>query len=102
MSSSTLFNVWENQNLNVDTHFKMEAVVGGRVRDLTRALDKLYLRDKPNRLEIIAVCSINNIGDRQSPDQIISEMQEMKDLLSEHSRAYQHDPSVVSFDENQS
>ena len=98
LSSSTLFNVWENPNLNVDTHFEMEAVVGGRVRDLTRALDKLYLRDKPNRLEIIAVCSINNIGDGQSPDQIIAEMQEMKDLLSEHSKDYHHDPpSFVTF-----
>jgi hypothetical protein len=40
-----------------DTHFKMVAAVGGRVRDLNRALDKLYMRDKPNRLDIIAVCS---------------------------------------------
>jgi hypothetical protein len=35
--------------------------------DLTRALDKLYLPDKPNCLEIIAVCSINNIGDDYAP-----------------------------------
>ena len=98
LSSSTLFNIWENPNLKVDSHFEMEAVVGGRVRDLTRALDKLYLRDKPNRLEIIAVCTINNIGDGQSPDQIMAEMKEMKDLLAEHSQLYQHDPpSFVSF-----
>ena len=95
MSCSTLFNVWENPNLNVDTPFEMEAVVGGRVRDLTRALDKRYLRDKPNRLDIIAVCSIKHIGDGKSSDQIIAEM---KDLLSEHSKVYQHDPpSFVTF-----
>ena len=98
LSSSTLFNIWEDPNLKVDTHFEMEAVVGGRVRDLTRVLDRLYLRDKPNRLDIVAVCTINNIGEGQPPEDIIAEMQEMKNLLAEHSRLYKHEPpSYVSF-----
>ena len=63
----------------------MEAIVGGRVRDITRALDKMYLRDKPNRLEIITIVSTNNTGDGQSPESIIQEMRDMKALVAEHS-----------------
>ena len=97
LSSSTLFNIWEDSNLTVDNHFEMEAVVGGRVRDLTRVLDRMYLCDKPNRLEVILVCSINNIGDGQAPEDIIEEMKEMKELVEEHSKLYRHDPpSTVS------
>lgn len=98
LSSSTLFNIWEDSNLSVDNHFEMEAVVGGRVRDLTRVLDRMYLCDKPNRLEVILVCSINNIGDGQAPEDIIEEMEEMKELVAEHSKLYKHEPpSTVSF-----
>ena len=86
LSSSTLFNIWEDPNLKVENHFEMEAVVGGRVRDLTRVLDRMYLCDKPNRLEVILVCSINNIGDGQAPEDIIEEMQEMKELVEDHSK----------------
>ena len=42
LSSSTLFNIWEDSNLFVD-HLEMEAVLDGRVRDLTRVLDRMYL-----------------------------------------------------------
>ena len=98
LSSSTLFNIWEDPNLKVEKHFEMEAVVGARVRDMTRVLDMLYLRDKPNRLEVIVVCSINNIGDGQAPKDIFEEMKEMKALVEEHSQLYKHSPpSFVSF-----
>ena len=59
MSSSTLYNMWE-----VTKH--MEAILGGRVMDLTREFRHLYL-DKPNRLEIVAMLAINNVGEGQSP-----------------------------------
>ena len=97
LSSSTLYNVWENHQLKVNHHFEMEAIVGGRVHDMTRALDKLYL-DKPNRLEIIVVATINNIGDGQSADSIMEDIKYMKRLVAEHSELYKHDPpSWVSF-----
>ena len=97
LSSSTLFNIWD-PNLNVDNHFEMEAVVGGRVRNLTRVLYRMYLCDKRKRLEIITVCSMNNIGDGQDPEEIIEEMKEMKELVEEHSRLDRHDPpSTVSY-----
>ena len=97
LSSSTLYNIWENPKIK-DKHFEMEAVVGGRVRDLTRALDRLYLSKLPNRLEIIAVCTINNIGDGQPPEEIVADMMKMKALVAEHSEIFQHEiPSFVSF-----
>ena len=56
------YNIWDITDLKVNAHFKMEAIVVGRVQDLTTALDKMYL-DEPNRLDIIVVCGINNITD---------------------------------------
>ena len=98
LSDSTLYNIWENPDLKVTEHFEMEAIVGGRVHDLTRALDQLYL-DKPNRLEIIAVVAINNIGDGQSADSIMKDIRVMKRLVADHSKLYGHNPpSYVSFD----
>ena len=97
LSSSTLYNVWEYLGLKVSSHFEMEAIVGGRVHDLTRALDKLYL-DKPNRLEIVVVATINNVGDGQSAASIMKDINYMQKLVSEHSVLYNHDPpSCVSF-----
>ena len=58
--------------------------MGGCVHDLTRAFDKLYL-DKPNRLEIIRIISINNIGDGQSANSIMKDFDYMKQLVAEHS-----------------
>ena len=97
LSSSILYNVWEYPTLQVSQHIDMEAIVGGRVRDLTRALRHLYLIN-PNRLEIIAMVAINNIGEGQEPEKIISEMQDMKDLVAGHSKLHNHNPpSYVSF-----
>ena len=88
--------MWEDPNLQVTDHFVMEAIVGGRVRDLTRTLRHLYL-DKPNRLEI-AMVAINSIGEGQAPEAIIKEMREMKEMVKGHSLYYDIDsPSYVSF-----
>lgn len=97
LASSILYNVWESPNLQVNQHIDIEAIVGGRVRDLTRALQHMYL-SKPHRLEIIAMVSINNIGEGQEPERIIKEMQDMKEMVEGHSQYYKHDPpSYVSF-----
>ena len=61
------------------------------MKDLTRALDKLYL-DKPNRLEIIVVCGINNIADGQFSEDFIADFAEMKQIVAEHSLQYGHSP----------
>ena len=44
LSESTLYmcivyNMWDYSEQKVDQHFEKEAIVGGRVRDITRALD---------------------------------------------------------------
>ena len=97
LCDSILYNVWKSPALNVAQHVDMEAIVGGRVRDLTRALQQIYL-SKPHRLEIIAMVSINNIGEGQTPEKIIQEMKNMKELVKGHSIYYEHDPpSYVSF-----
>ena len=97
LSSSILYNVWEAPTLQVNQHIDMEAIVGGRVRDLTRALNQIYLT-QPHRLEIIAMVAINNIGEGQEPKKIIQEMKHMKEMVEGHSKIHNHDPpSYVSF-----
>ena len=62
LTSSALYWVWDQPKMpDSFTHFEMEAIVGGRVRDLTRALDRNYLF-MPYRLETIVIAGINNVG----------------------------------------
>ena len=98
LSSSTLYGIWDQESLpTITDHLEMECIVGARVRDLTRALEKnlLYLS---NRLEIVVVAGINNIGDGQHPDAIVEEMKQMKEVVKKHSQENGHNPpSYVSF-----
>ena len=97
LTSSTLYNVWTYQELNLQEHMEIECVVGGRIRDLTRALLMLYLKH-PERIEAVLIAGINNIGERQPVPDIIEELWEMKDTLRAHSELNGHRvPSVVSF-----
>ena len=74
----------------------MESIVGGRIRDMTRALIMLYLHH-PERLEIILVAGLNNIGESQSADEIVDELKELKEAVQLHSETHSHNPpSVVS------
>ena len=44
LSDSTLYGVWDNPELpKIASHFDIECIVGGRVRDLTLALQKNLL-----------------------------------------------------------
>ena len=96
LTSSTLYNVWKSQELKLPIHIEMESIVGGRVRDMTRAIIKLYLRYK-ERLEIILVAGLNNIGENQTAAEIIEELKELKDAVKAHSVVHGHgQPSVVS------
>ena len=98
LTSSTLYGVWDQLKMpDSYTHFEMEAIVGGRVRDLTRALDRNYLY-MPHRLEIIVIAGINNVGEGQQASDIIREMVQMRELVKEHSKKWNHEPpSYVSF-----
>ena len=64
LTNSTLYNVWSTPDLKLPIHMDIESIVGGRIRDLTRALIMLYLI-YPERLEIILIAGLNNVGDCQ-------------------------------------
>ena len=65
-------------------HFDIDSVVGGKVRDMTTALKKNYLH-MPNHLEILVIAGINNIGVGEKADNILGEMEILKQVLKEHS-----------------
>ena len=96
LTSSTLFNVWTYQELKLDIHIEMESIVGGRVRDLTRALIMSYL-GLPERLEIIVIAGLNNIGEGQAAEEIVEELRELKEVVKNHSVVNGHsEPGIVS------
>ena len=77
LTTSTLYNVWTCTDLSLPIHIYIEAIVGGRIRDHTRALHILYLI-YPERLEIIFIEGLNNNGDSQTAEQIMEELTELK------------------------
>ena len=95
ITSSTLYNVWA-KDLKLAIHVDIESIVGGRIRDLTRAIIMLYLKH-PERLEILVVGGLNNIGDDQPAAQIIEEFRELSQTVQAHSEIHGHTkPSIVS------
>ena len=90
LADSTLYGVWDQMPPS-KKHFDIDTIVGGRVKDMTRALRKNYLH-MPNRLEIIVVVGINNIGAGHKAEQILEDMRELKAVLEEHSKKWAHEP----------
>ena len=91
MASSTLFNIW-NHKLPADTvHFDIDSIVGGKVRDMTRALIKNYLHQS-NRYEIVVVAGVNNLGGGETAEEIIKEMEMLKSVVADHSKKWRHYP----------
>ena len=96
LTSSTLYNVWSYEGLKLPIHMEIESIVGGRIRDMTRALIKLYLR-YPERLEIVLIAGLNNIGESQSAGEIIEELKELKETVEAHSEVNGHSqPSLLT------
>ena len=97
LADSTLHGVWNQTLPNNILHFDIDVIVGGKVRDLTRAFEKNY-QHIPNRMEIVVVAGLNNIGAGETADQIIREMEDLKHVVGEHSRRWNHNPpSYVVF-----
>ena len=97
LADSCLYGVWNQPTPDNTIHFDIDCIVGGKVQDLTTALLKNYLH-MPNRVEIIVVAGINNIGAGDSAEQISRYMDVMKQVVEEHSKKWKHDPpSYVSF-----
>ena len=96
LTSSTLYNIWSQNSFKPSIHMEIESIVGARIRDLTRALMLLYLGN-PERLELILVAGLNNVGDGQSVPDIMEEIEELKQAVVAHSTLYNHSiASVVS------
>jgi hypothetical protein len=97
LTDSTLYNVWSYAKLKTaDHHMEIEAVVGGRIRNLTRALMMLYLK-QPQRLEVILIGGLNNLGEDQPVADILDEIHELKEAVLAHSTLHDHKPlSTVS------
>jgi hypothetical protein len=96
LTTSTLYNVWACSDLKLPIHMDIESIVGGRIRDLTRALHMLYLI-YPERLEIIVIAGLNNIGDSQTSKQIIDELTELRLTVKAHTEMHHHtQPSILS------
>ena len=97
LTDSTLYGVWNNSKLpKITEHVEIECIVGARVRDLTRALVKNILKYS-NRLEIVVIAGINNIGKNDTVASIMEEFREMKEVVKEHSIKHKHNPpSYVS------
>ena len=90
LTCSTMYGVWDQANLPSNIfHLDMDSIVGGRVRDMTVALKANYLH-LPNRLEIIVIAGINNIGAGEKAEDIIKEMKELKDIVKKHSEEFGH------------
>ena len=96
LTDSTLYNVWTYEDMKLLIHVDIESIVGGRVRNLTRALIMQFLR-YPERLEIIVIAGLNNLGDGQPVPDILEELCELKQVVQAHSEVNNHmEPSVVS------
>merc|ERR1712173_459891 len=76
-----MYGIWDHTLHARTVHFDMDSIVGGKVRDMTRALIKNYLH-LPNRLEVIVIAGINNIGAGERADDIIKEMEVFKRIVA--------------------
>ena len=96
LADSSLYGVWDKMPPS-KVHYEIDTIVGGKVRDMTIALRRNYLH-MPNRLEVIVVAGINNIGANNKAETIIEDMKALKKVLEHHSDQWRHDPpSFVSF-----
>ena len=64
---------------------------------MTRAWIKNYMH-MPNRMEIVLVAGLNNIGGGEKAEDILDEMREFKEMVKQHSIEWAHKkPSFISF-----
>ena len=96
LTDSTLYNVWTYVDMKLLNHVDIESIVGDRVRDLTRALIMQFLK-YPERLEIIVIVGLNNLGDSQPVPDILKELCELKQVVQAHSEVNNHMEASVVF-----
>ena len=91
LACSTMYGIWDKPLPKNTPHFDIDSIVGGRVRDMTRALVKNYLH-LPNRLEIVVIAGINNVGAGETAEEVIKEVEELKKVVRDHSIKWRHNP----------
>ena len=91
LADSTMYGIWGKKMPSNTPHFDIDAIVGGRVRDMTRALVKNYLH-LPNRFEIVVIAGINNLGAGEKAEEVIKEVEELKRVVRDHSLKWKHNP----------
>ena len=97
IADSTLYGVWDHTIPLKMLHFDIDSIVGGRIRDMTRAWIQNYMH-MPNRMEIVVVAGINNIGGGEKAEDILDEIREFKEMVKQHSIKWGHKkPSFISF-----
>ena len=97
LSDSTLYGIWTHPDISKNAeHFDIECVVGGRVRDMTRIMEK-YLLCNSFQLEIIVVAGINNVIEGQDSTAIIQEFLDMKKVIMEHNFKYREKYEKMSY-----
>ena len=96
LSDSTLYGVWSHPDITKNSeHFDIECIVGGRIRDLTRAL-KLNLLCNSYQLDIVVIAGINNVAEGQSSAAILEEFKDMKVAIQENNSKYRKRGDVLS------
>ena len=96
MADSSLYGVWDKMPPKLQPqHFDIDSIVGGKVRDMTRALERNYLH-LPNRFEVMVVAGINNIGAGGKAKQIMGEILDLKKVLKVHSEKWRHTPPSLA------
>ena len=97
LSDSTLYGIWDHPNLpQFSSHFDIECIVGGRIKDLARALKRNLLTSK-GRLEVILVGGISNVEYGDSVATIMEQIKELKEMVKDHSKFNGHNvPGYVS------
>ena len=82
LSDSTLYGIWDQPELpNICSHFDMEYIVGGHIKDLTKALWRI-LEAVKGRLEVVLVVGISKT--------ILDQIYELKEAVKLHSIQQKH------------
>ena len=97
LSDSTLYGIWDQPELpNICSHFDMECIVGGHIKDLTKSLRRI-LEVVKGRLEVVLVGGISNIESGDSVRTILDQIYELKEAVKLHSFHQKHRiPGYVS------
>ena len=80
LTSSTLIYFWRAPGFIAPIHFEVEAIVGARVRDLTKVLKQRY-SSKPAPMDVVICAGINNVGEGQAEADTLREFADLQNEI---------------------